>query len=54
MCVCAYVCVCVWHLARKYDISRNISRFNLIFVTMIPGDAWKKPIFVCGDLMNIN
>ena len=41
-------------MARKHAISRTVSRFDLISGTVIPGDPGKKPIVLCGDLMNIN
>ena len=41
-------------MAREHDISRTVSRFELISGTVIPRGPGKKPIVLCGDLMNIN
>ena len=41
-------------MARKHDISRTVSRFLLISGIVITGGPGKKPIVLCGDIMNIN
>ena len=41
-------------IAREHDISRTVSRFDLISGRVITGDPGKKPIVLCGDIMNIN
>ena len=41
-------------MARKHNISRTVSRFDLISGTVMPGGPGKKPIVLCGVLININ
>ena len=41
-------------MARKHAISRTVSRFDLISGIVMPGSPGKKPIVLCGDVMNIN
>ena len=41
-------------MARKHDISRTVSRFDLISGTVITGGPGKKPIVLYGDIININ
>ena len=41
-------------MACKHTISRILNQFHLISGTVIPGGPGKKPIVLCGDLININ
>ena len=41
-------------MAREHNISRTVSRFDLISGTVITGDPRKMHIVLCGDIMNIN